>query len=295
MRHWFAPLVLIGLCLAGMSVLAAPPRTVVIGGDIAEIVAALDASDQLVGRDDTTLYPEELQARPSVGYLRQLAAEGILALRPERLIVSAQAGPREVLAQLDASGVDIVRIPRADGIAAIPDKIMAVARALDRETQGRQLADSLGEDIARLEALEPLDDTRAMFLLSHSGMTPMVAGHGTEAQQALRDAGIVNAFAHMQGYKSVGAEALIHESPQAVIATHRGLDGVGGEAGLWRLPGLSMTPAGQDARVVSCEDLALLGFGPRTPGTLLELRQALERTSHDEANGAMIHCQGGAR
>lgn len=292
MRYW-----LVCLALAAWFSMTAiadeAPRTVVIGGDIAEIAAALDAADSLVGRDDTSQYPQELLDLPSVGYLRQLAAEGVLSLRPERLLVAAQAGPREVLAQLEASGVDVIRIDHGSGLEAIPAKVMAVAVALDREDRGRALIEDLEADLAELQSLPSLPDTRVIFLLSHSGMTPMAAGHGTAAQAAMDAVGVINAFERVTGYKSIGAEALIAEAPQIVIATRSGLQGLGGEAGLWRLPGLAMTPAGKERRLVVCDDQALLGFGPRTPATLMELHQALRAVvtpGPDETSKAAARC-----
>ncbi|QJQ95237.1 MULTISPECIES: hemin ABC transporter substrate-binding protein [Halomonadaceae] len=250
-------------------------RTVVIGGDIAEIIAALDASDTLVGRDDTSRYPDSLLALPSVGYLRHLSAEGVLSLRPQRLLVGAQAGPREVFAQLEASGVEVIRIDAPPSLEAIPDKVIAVAQAMGRETAGNALADSVRAELQHLEDLPPPSERQAMFMLSHSGMTPMVAGRDTAADNVMLTLGVANAFSTMQGYKAVGAEALIAAAPEVVIATHGGLAALGGEFGLWRLPGLAMTPAGQARRVLVCDDLALLNFGPRTPAALLDLHRTL--------------------
>lgn len=273
--------ILLGLLLAWpLAGLTDAPRTVVIGGDIAEIVAALDADEALVGRDDTSEYPPGIEALPSVGYLRQLAAEGVLSLRPERLLVARAAGPREVLAQLEASGVQVVRIDTPASLEAIPDKVRAVAAALGADMsgvgeRGEALADRLTREIDELEALPPLPPLRALFLLGHGGMTPRVAGRDTAAQAMMDAVGVTNAFADMSGYKPVGAEALIRHAPEVIIATRNGLDGLGGESRLWQLPGLAMTPAGRERRLLVFDDQALLGFGPRTPATLIELHEAL--------------------
>src|SRR5690554_2699805 len=126
MRQQATVLVLAWLLTCSSALAASAPRSVVIGGDIAEIIATLGAGETLVGRDDTTLYPKALQALPSVGYLRQLAAEGVLSLRPDRLLVSAQAGPREVLAQLESSGVEVIRIEADNTLDDIPRKVQQV-------------------------------------------------------------------------------------------------------------------------------------------------------------------------
>lgn len=277
--------ILLALLVAwSMMIQADAPRTVVIGGDIAEIIAVLEAEQSLVGRDDTSQYPSHLNELPSVGYLRQLSAEGVLSLRPERLVVSGQARPRETLRQLDASGVEVVTISAEPRLEEIPHKVMQVGEALDREAQAAELAERVRARLEEVAALPRLDQGPAMFLLSHAGTSPMAAGHGTAADSALRAAGADNAFSAMPGYKVVSADGLIAEAPSSVIVTRSGLDALGGSAALWRLPGMALTPAGSSRRLAVCDDQALLGFGPRTPEAILDLHRALAgQPSTDDA------------
>lgn len=281
MKRWLSLCFSLGasLLLSGQIALAnLPPRTVVIGSDIAETLAELNALEGVVGRDDTSQFPDAVAALPSVGYLRHLAAEGIFSLAPERLIVSAAAGPREVLAQLETVGVEVIRIEQGASLETLPAKIRTIAKASGHETSGAALVASIEADLARLETLRQANQKpapNAMFLLSHSGMTPMAAGSNTAGQAVIEAAGGRNAFSAFNGYKAVGAEAMIDKAPEVVIASHSGLEGIGGEARLWQLPGLALTPAGHQQRLIVCDDQALLGFGPRTPSALIELHHAL--------------------
>ena len=258
-----------------LGVQAEAPRTVVIGGDIAEIIAALEADAALIGRDDTSQYPAHLSELPSVGYMRQLSAESVLSLRPERLLVSGQAQPRETLRQLEASGVEVNTISTQQRLEEIPLKIEQVGTIMGREPQAEALNATLAQQLETVAALPRLDQGSAMFLLSHAGTSPMAAGHGTAADMAIRAAGLDNAFADMPGYKVVGSEGLLAEAPSSVIITRTGLEALGGSEALWRLPGMAMTPAGSSRRLVVCDDQALLGFGPRTPSAIIALHQAL--------------------
>ena len=72
---------------------AAAERIVSLGGDVTEVVYALDAQQQLVAKDSTSTWPATAQSLPDVGYIRQLNAEGILSLRPTLVLASAQAQP----------------------------------------------------------------------------------------------------------------------------------------------------------------------------------------------------------
>lgn len=254
----------------------ASERWVVLGGDIAETLAALDADINVIARDDTVVHPPAMATLPSVGYLRQLSAESVLSVKPDQVLAAGHAGPKEVLEQLAAVGVSVEIISAPPTLNAIADKVRAVGRLTDRRDAAEALANALNDKLDRLASMPALPTTRAMFIMQHSGLTPQAAGNDTAAHSALEAVGLANAFAEMQGYHSVGAEALAKESPDVVIVSERGLAAMGGEAALWQLPGMALTPAGRTKQLIIIDDQALLGFGPRTPDQLLALRQDVE-------------------
>ncbi|MDQ7728865.1 ABC transporter substrate-binding protein [Halomonas sp. SpR8] len=265
---------LIGWLTTGAAL--ASERWVVLGGDIAETLAALDADINVIARDDTVVYPPDMTELPSVGYLRQLSAESVLSIKPDQILAAGHAGPKEVLEQLAAVGIGIEIINAPPTLEAIGDKVRAVGQLTDRREEGEALADALNAKLARLANLPNLPTTRAMFIMQHSGLTPRAAGSDTAAHTALKAVGLENAFAEMQGYHSVGAEALARQAPDVVVVSERGLAAMGGEAALWQLPGMALTPAGRHRQLITIDDQALLGFGPRTPDQLLTLRQDVE-------------------
>ena len=267
-------LLLMGWLTTGAAL--ASERWVVLGGDIAETLAALDADINVIARDDTVVHPPAMAELPSVGYLRQLSAESVLSVKPDQVLAAGHAGPKEVLAQLEAVGVEVATINAPPTLDAIADKVRAVGQLTDRSDAAGALADALNEKLDRLASMPALPTTRAMFIMQHSGLTPRAAGSDTAAHSALEAVGLTNAFAAMQGYHSVGAEALARQAPEVVVVSERGLAAMGGEAALWQLPGMALTPAGREQQLIVIDDQALLGFGPRTPDQLLTLRQDVE-------------------
>src|SRR5690606_37605592 len=69
-----------------------PQRWVSAGGALSEWVSALGGESKLVGVDTTSQHPASLKALPSIGYQRQLSAEGILSLRPQILVGTEEMG-----------------------------------------------------------------------------------------------------------------------------------------------------------------------------------------------------------
>lgn len=117
---------------------AAAQRIVSIGGDVTEIAFALGAGDEVIARDSTSLHPAAVKKLPDVGYMRQLNAEGILALKPTLVLTTELAQPALVLKQLADSGVNVVSVPGDTTLQAVPQKIATIAAALQRVEQGKQ-------------------------------------------------------------------------------------------------------------------------------------------------------------
>jgi iron complex transport system substrate-binding protein len=265
-----APLLVPSLARAA----AGSARILTLGGAVTETVFALGCGDRLVGTDLTSRYPAAAAALPKTGYLRALGAEGVLSLRPDLILASADAGPPAALRQIAAGGVRIVTLEEAHTPDTALDRIAAIATALDRDAApllARMRGDlaQLRADIAALR-VRP----RVMFLLSAGRGAPLAAGAGTAAEGMIHLAGASNAIAGTS-YRPVSAEAVLLAAPDIIVTTDDTLAGVGGVAGLLALPGMAATSAGRAGRVAAFDALYLLGFGPRLAPALRDLALAV--------------------
>lgn len=263
--------------LAARPASAAPERIVVAGGGLAELVSALGARASIVGADSTAQFPTALRALPNIGYLRNLSAEGVLSLRPDLLLASAEAGPPEALERLAAAGLRIARAPRIDGAEALMAAVPQVATTIGRPAEGAAVVAALAEDFARLAATLQVQPARprVVFVLAIGGGAPQAAGRETAADTMLRLAGAVNVVTGYRGYRPVSAEALLAEEPEAVVSSTHTLQALGGVEGLRTIPSLAVLGAVQRRRVIALDTLYLLGFGPRTAHAARDLAAAL--------------------
>jgi iron complex transport system substrate-binding protein len=252
-------------------------RIVSVSGALTEIVYALGAEDALVGVDTTSTWPAAARDLPQVGYQRTLSAEGILSLRPTQVLLTPDAGPPEVLALLEQARVPLHRVSAEPSPRALLDNVRAIAAALGRTAEGERLALRLEHELtaltARLRALE--DAPRVLFLLNTGQGQLLASGSDTKADAMLALAGARNAVSGYRGYKPLSAEAAAAAAPEALLITSEGLRLAGGLVGLRAGPGLALTPALREGRVVEMDGLLLLGFGPRLPQALRELALAL--------------------
>ena len=261
-------------------------RLVSLGGGITEMVYAIGAESMLVGTDTTSSFPEAAQKTPKVGYLRQLSAEGLLALRPTALVASGEAGPPVVLDQLRSAGVRVELVATDHTWQEVQRKFMAVGKAARMENKAQALWQTLNaqwlEQQAKIAAaVRGRKTPKVLFILAHTG-TPMVAGAGTAADAVIRFMGAQNAMASMQGYKPLTAEAMAAAAPDTILTTTQGVEAMGGAEKLWARPEMQLTPAWkrrQSAQALVARDaLELIGFGPRMPALIQSLHDQIVRS-----------------
>lgn len=266
--------------LAATALLAAPAlqaaeKLVSIGGDVTEIVYALGAGNEMVARDSTSLRPKEVLALPDVGYMRQLNTEGILSMHPSLVLSSELAEPSLVLQQLAQNGVKVVRVPGTPSADTVPEKIEVIAGALNRQAEGEKLIATYRSQIAAIhhDALP----VKMLFVMSHGGMSSMAAGQNTAADSMITSVGAKNAMQGFSRYRPLSQEGVIASAPDILLLTADGVKTLGGMDQVWKLPGVAMTPAGKNKRVLVLDDMSLLGFGLQTPVVMAQLRQAAEQ------------------
>ena len=262
-------------------------RIVTLGGTITEIVFALGAGERVVGVDASSSFPKAVNQLPKVAYHRRLSAEGVLSLTPTLIIATTEAGPPEAIQQLKSAGVTVLVLPHEPTVEGAIAKIERIAAELDVQARGATLIQTLKKELRQVQSSIPHTAAQAkvLFLYARGQGTLMVAGQDTSADTMIGLAGGINAIRGYSGYKPLTSEAAVAAVPDVILLMDSGLDSIGGAQGLWQLPGLALTPAGQQGRVLSMDGLFLLGFGPRLGQAALALNKALyEVPSKKEGN-----------
>ena len=87
------------------------------GGDITEIPFEFGVGDRVVAVDSTSIYPEAVTDLASIGYVRELSAEGVLATGADLLIGADDMGPPATMDNLEAAGMRVEYAPEGTGAA----------------------------------------------------------------------------------------------------------------------------------------------------------------------------------
>ncbi len=250
-------------------------RIVGLGNAVTETLFALGVGDNIVGADLSSQHPPAAGALPKVGYFRQFSAEGVLSLAPDLVLASADSGPAVALDRLRAAGVKVQVLGPAGTIDEARINVRAISTAVDRINEGEAIIADIDRQIAEVAALRASASAspRVLFIYARGPGSVSVAGNDTPASEMLRLAGATNAIDAFTGFRPISAEAVIAAKPDFIVIPSRGLESIGGIAGLAAQPGVAQTAAA--GRVVAVDDLKLLGFGPRVGEALLELVRAL--------------------
>ncbi|OOE65226.1 heme/hemin ABC transporter substrate-binding protein [Salinivibrio kushneri] len=242
----------------------ASPRIISAGASVTDLLIELGAQSQIVGIDATSQLQEK--DMPSVGYHRQLAAEGVLSLSPDLLIGSEEMGPAPVLSTLRDAGVKVVRLSSTPTVAALKQRIHTLAELTATQANAEPLINAMDAQLAKLEtraSASALNTStlNGLFLLVHQGRPASVAGADTTPNTLIDLLGATNPAAEsVTSYKPLSPEALLGFNPDFILVMQRSLDQLGGMQGLAdAVPLLSNTRAYKNNRIIAVDGRVLVG------------------------------------
>ncbi|OOE98194.1 heme/hemin ABC transporter substrate-binding protein [Salinivibrio sp. IB643] len=240
----------------------ASPRIVSAGASVTDLLVELGAQSQIVGIDATSQLQEK--DMPSVGYHRQLAAEGVLSLSPNLLIGSEEMGPAPVLSTLRDAGVQVVTLSSTSTVAALKQRIHTLAELTATQANAEPLINAMDDQLAKLETRASASNTstlNGLFLLVHQGRPASVAGADTTPNTLIELLGATNPAAEsVTSYKPLSPEALLGFNPDFILVMQRSLDQLGGMQGLANaVPLLSSTRAYKNNRIIAVDGRVLVG------------------------------------
>ena len=253
-------------------------RVVVLANGVAEIMQSLNAQSIIVGRDISST-EKSLEDIPIVTSGHQILPEKVISLKPDLVLIDASSGPQSAIAQIEKSGVRVVKIPESWTLADIEVKVAAVGSAIGASQQAQILIEKLNQSLAQSQIEKRL---RIAFLyLRGTSSVYLIGGAGSGADSIFASLGAVDVGAQQlkNPFNTLTAESLATLNPDVIVVMSKGLESVGGVDGLLKLPGVGQTKAGKNSAIIDVDDSLLLSFGPRTPSLIEQLRIALNELS----------------
>ncbi|WP_019010237.1 heme/hemin ABC transporter substrate-binding protein [Deinococcus aquatilis] len=252
-----------------------PRRVVALNGTTVELIYKLGKQNTIVGTDITGTFPANKIAQ--VGHWAQLPAEGIIALKPDLVIGTADnfaAGKNGVVVeQLRGAGVKVLVLPRSDtgGLDGVKSRLNLLSQVYGVPSAAASLGKTFDTTLQIVRNNRPKVAPKVIFLYAHSASDASIYGTEGGANELIELAGGKNA-APFKETKTLTAEALVALNPDAIVMLKRGLDSVGGLNGVLKMPGVIQTNAGKNKRIYTVDD-SIRWIGPRLPEFALTLAQ----------------------
>lgn len=264
-------------------------RIVCLSKHLTEMVFALGKGHDIVAVDLSSTYPDSAKLLKTVGYHRALSPESIISMNPDLVIHSNDIGPENVIPQITKAGLKI----KVFGGANTIDSARLLLKELGNFFGVEKMADSIvknmdsGIDLAadKLKSLNIQDSLRVMII--HFGLRNnnyfVMSGRNGAGDKMIRLAGCTPALFDGKGAREMSAEAVALANPDIIIATDFGYDRMGSmDKFITSVPGVSLTNAGKNKRIVRFEEHDIVYFGPRTGENIIKLINLLHPSASAE-------------
>lgn len=246
-----------------------------------EILFAVGAGNQVVGRDSFSDYPAEAQSVADIGGgFGALNTEIILAAKPD-LVLAADLTPAEQIQSLEDLGLPVFVLGNPNDLAGMYENLRLVARITGHDQEAETLVASLQErEKAVNEKLSGVNE-RPLVLYELDGTdpnAPWVSGPGTFIDTLITQAGGDNLGASLEGaWVQVSLEVLIEKNPELILLGDATWGGVTPEMVAAR-GGWDALTAVQQGKVYPFDDNLVSRPGPR----LIDGLEAMAKILHPE-------------
>ncbi len=252
-----------------------PQRIVSLAPSNTEILFAVGAGSQVVGRDEFSDYPPEAASIGSIGgSFGEYNAEAILALEPD-LVLAAEINPPELVQQLEDLGLTVYYLGNPATLEEMYTNLETVARLTGHDVT--ELVDSLKARVAAVdEKIVPLSSRIPVFyeIDATDPTKPWTYGPGTFGDLLIARAGGYNIGSIASDpYPQISIEQVVAANPSIIILGDS-MWGVTPESVKVR-PGWETIPAVASDSIFPFDDNLISRPGPRLVDALEQLAKLL--------------------
>ncbi len=257
--------------------LAGPAQRVIsLAPSNTEILYAVGAGGQVVGRDNFSNYPPEALELPGLGDFMGFSIEQIVALNPD-LVLLAEIHPPELVKSLEDAGLTVFYLKNPLTMEEMYPMLITVGELTGHKAEAEALVSRLSIRVAAVQQKLAGVEQRPTVFYEIDGTDPSkpwTTGSGTFIDTLLEMAGAENIGRVMDSqYGQLSIEALLEADPDFILLGDANF-GVTPEQVAAR-PGWSELTAVKEGRVLPFNDDLASRPGPRLVDGLEELARLL--------------------
>lgn len=241
-----------------------------------EILFAIGAGPQVVGRDHLSNYPEAAKTVTDIGSTYEaLNTEQIVALKPD-LILAAEVNTPEQVKSLESLGLTVYYLKNPATLEEMYGNLEIAAQLTGHANEAAALIDALKARVAAVDArIAPISSRPSVFyeMDATDPAKPYTAGKGTFITLLIERAGGHNIAADLDGYPQLSLEQIVASNPDFIILG----DAAYGTspASVAARPGWADLSAVKNNHVVAFDDNLVSRPGPRLVDALETLAKIL--------------------
>lgn len=257
-----------------------PQRIVSLSPSNTEMLFAVGAGKQIVGRDEFSDFPEESKSITSVGgSMGKINLEQVTALQPD-LVLAAQINTPEQVKALEDLNLKVYYLPNPTDIQDLLKILETVGQLSGHQAEAKSLTDSLRKRVDAVMNLPKLDKPVKVFyeLDGTDPSKPWTPGKGSYIDELVGLAGGMNIGSIAgDGWVQISQEAVLAENPDLILLGDAAY-GVTADMVSQR-SGWNALSAVQNGRVIAFDDNLVSRPGPRLVDGLEKLAELIRQTN----------------
>ena len=186
-----------------------------------EILFAIGAGEQVIGRDDFSDYPAEALELPSIGgSFGEINYEALVELQPD-LVFAAEITPAEQVQEMEGLGLTVFWLANPVTIEGMFDNLKTAGLLTGRMNESSDLVTELATRLEAVqEALAEVEERPLVFyeIDGSDPLAPWTSGEGTFIDALIRLAKGRNVGSVLEGeFAQISIEELLVQDPHIIL------------------------------------------------------------------------------
>ncbi len=194
-------------------------RIISLAPSITEIIWALGAGSNLIGRTSACDYPPEVMQVPIIGAFGKPSVEKVISLKPD-IVLFVDMEDKSISDYMAKLNLNLHHV-KCKNLPDIPEAIMEIGRLIGKEQEAQKLATTIIEDIEKIkrETAQLENKPRVYVEIWNDPLTTV--GRKSFINELITIAGGSNIAGNIENdYFQVSSEWVIKENPDIILCLY---------------------------------------------------------------------------
>lgn len=245
-----------------------PRRILALSPSDCEILFAIGAGEQVIGRGSDCDWPQEILELPAVVSGANMNLEQVIAMDPDVVLMSRITQTQAQKDALEAAGITVIYSDAHDNNETMEGVYSAMAMlgsVAGREAEARKLIEDTKNLFAQLQENIPQGSGKTVYFeVSPLEYGLWTAGPGTFMHEIADSLGVENIFSDLEGWCEVSEEQVLARNPDYIVSVTMFYgDGPSPEEEICSRTGWEAITAVKNGAVMNFDNNELTRPGPR--------------------------------